>query len=374
MPPPGSPVRAAKLVRSSVDNRRLTARPPVLALLVLAALVVAPTAALAAVDPGARIALVEWKAEPPQTRLVTVAPDGSGRRTLPLAGVQPVPFVGPVWSPDGSALVFAGYGVNGAGETRDNGRSRLYVVGPEGGVPWPLPGTEGGSRPVLSPDGLTVAFERGKLIHRYDPDHPLAFGLYASTTTWVVSLAGGSARRLTPWRNGLVNEPAAFSPDGSTLLLERDRAGRDTEIVARPVAGGPLRVIARNAEQPAYSPDGTRIAMVSYRDRLSFRTADGPAPVGELYVTLADGSQPRRLTRTSRAQESQPSWDSSGSRIAFLRVPGPGGLGFGSVLLQADPEGACVRRVTGANGRNASALYGPAWQPGPGREVTVLSC
>lgn len=309
------------------------------------------------------------------TRLVTVAPDGSGRRTLPLAGVQPVPFAGPVWSADGSSLVFAGYQVDAEGSQTGNGRPALFVVGAEGGVPQPLPGTEEGSRPVLSPDGRTVAFKRTRLVHRSDRDHPLSFGLYASTTAWVLSLEGGPPRRLTRWRNGLVNEPAAFSPDGSTLLLERDRGpGRYTEIVARPLAGGPLRVIARNAEQPAYSPDGTRIAMISYRDRLRIETADGPAAVGELYVTRADGSEPRRLTQTPHAQESQPSWDPSGSRITFLRVPGPGGLGFGSVLFQTDPANACLRRVTGSTGRSAPALYGPSWQPGPGREAGPLSC
>jgi dipeptidyl aminopeptidase/acylaminoacyl peptidase len=347
----------------------------------LPALLLSLSAALACAAPawaatdGPRIALVEWRAEPPMTRLVTVAPDGSGRRTLPLAGVQPVPFAGPAWSPDGTSLVFAGYRVDAGGDSSESGRPWLFIVGAEGGVPQPLPGTAGGSHPVLSPDGATVAFRRGKLVQRYDPDHPLRFGFYFSVTAWVVSLDGGPPRRLTPWRNGLVNEPAAFSPDGSVLLIERDRGpAAEAEIVARPLAGGPLRVIARRAVEPAFSPDGTRIAMVSFRDRLSFETGDGPVSMGELYVTRADGSEPHRLTRSPRAQESQPSWDPSGSRISFLRVPGPGGLGFGSVLFQTDPDGACLRRVTGGSGRSAPALYGPAWQPGLGREAGPISC
>jgi len=351
----------------------VTARRLFTPLALFSAALVFVTTSAAGAD-GPRIALVEWRAEPPMTRLLTVAPDGSGRRALPLQGVQPVPFAGPVWLPDGSALLFAGYLVDEGGEALDNGRPALFVVGSEGGVPQLLAGTEGGSHPVLSPDGRSVAFQRSKLVHRYDPAHPLKFGLYASVTTWVVPLGSGLPRRLTPWRNGLVNAPAAISPDGSTLLLERDRPHQPAEIVARSLLDGSSRVIARNAEQPAYSPDGTRIAMIGYRDRLSVETADGPAPVGELYVTRADGSQPRRLTRTPRAQESQPSWDPSGSRISFLRVPGPGGLGFGTVLFQASPDGACLRRVTGSTGPRASALYGPVWQPGPGREVGPLSC
>lgn len=333
--------------------------------------------ASAEVSPGPRLAFVEWLSEPPMTRLATIAADGSRRSTLPLGGVQPVPFEGPAWSGDGSTLVFAGYPVDAKGELREKEASpRLFVVGAEGGTPLELPGTVGGSRPVLSPDGRTVAFLRSKLNFRFNPKDPGAFGYYSSATTWTVGLDGGRPRRLTPWRNGLSNIPAAFSPDGSTLLLERDREpGWNSEIVARPLAGGPLRVVARRAEQPAYSPDGTQIALIDYRDGLTVETGDGPAAIGELYlVWAADGSGPRRLTRTRTAQESQPSWSPSGERLAFLRIPGPGGLGFGSTLMQANADGSCARRITGGSGRTAPALYGPAWQPGARREAGPLSC
>ena len=169
--------------------------------------------------------------------------------------------------------------------------------------------------------------------------------------------------------------PAAFSPDGSTLLLERDAARvQDAEVVARPLGRRTAAGDRPQAEQPSFSPDGTRIALISYRDGLRVQTGDGPVPIGELYVVDADGAQPRRLTRTKTAQESQPSWSPSGERVAFLRAPGSGGLGFGTTLMQANADGSCARRVTGGTGRLAPALYGPAWQPGSGREAGPLSC
>jgi dipeptidyl aminopeptidase/acylaminoacyl peptidase len=346
---------------------------PVLLVLLAAALALASPSFAA---DGPRIAFVEWLAEPPMTRLTSVGVDGSARTTLALDGVQPVPFEGPVWSPDGSALVFSGYPVAPDGGLREGARFRIFVIDAAGGEPREVPGSLGGSHPVLSPDGRTVAFQRSKFAHRFDPANPLDFGSYFSVTTWTVSLEGGRPRQLTPWRNQLVNAPAAFSPDGSTLLLERDRApgGRQPEVVARNLSGGPLRVIARGAEDPSYSPDGSSIALISYRDGLRLETGDGPAPVGEVYVVRADGSQPRRLTKTPRAQESQPSWSPSGGRIAFVRTPGPGGFGFGSTLFQVNADGACQRRVAGSSSRSAPALYGPAWQPGPGREAGPLSC
>jgi len=332
------------------------------------------TPALAAPE-GPRLAYVEWKPEPPMTRLVTLAPDGTGRRVLPLAGVQPVQFEGPVWSADGGTLFFAGYRVDSEGTPRENGRPRIFAVGAEGGEPRAVSGTAGGSHPVLSPDGSSLAFKRTEFRHRFDPGNPADFGAYFSVTTWIVSTQGGPPRQLTPWRDGLVNEPAAFSPDGATLLLERDRGPSwSPEIVSRSLTGGSLQILFRGAEDPAYSPDGTRIALVSYRDGLEVATAEGPEPVAELYVANSDGSQPRRLTRTPRAQESQPGWGPGGLRLAFLRVPGPGGLGFGSLLLQANSDGTCPRRVTGATGRRAAAFYGPAWQPGLGREPGWLNC
>lgn len=349
-------------------------------LLVLAAglgatLALAAPSASAIVPPGPRIAFVEWLAEPPMTRLGTVGADGSARRTLPVGGVQPVPFDGPVWTPDGSTLVYAGYPVGPGGEPREDVAFRIYSVGAEGGTPREVPGTRGGSHPVLSPDGGVIAFERSKLNFHFNPEDPLAFGYYSSATTWIVPIGGGSPRRLTPWKNGLTTSPAAFSPDGSTLLLERDREpGWAPEVVARSLLGGALRVISRRAEDPAFSPDGTRIAMIDYRDGFSVETGDRPAAVGELYVIQADGSQRRRLTFTKTDQESQPSWSPSGERIAFLRVPGPGGLGFGSTMFQANADGGCARRVTGGSGRQAPALYGPVWQPGIGREAGPIRC
>lgn len=350
------------------------ARALTFAALLAASLALAASAS-AAVGPGPRLAFTEWLAEPPMTRLATVAADGSSRRVIPLVGVRPVPFAGPAWSADGSSLVFAGYRVDANGELRGDGRTRLFTVGAEGGAPREIPGTAGGARPVLSADGSLLAFQRAKLNFRFNPRDPVAFGYYSSATAWIVPLQGGRPRRLTPWRNGLANTPAAFSPDGATLLLERDREpGWSSEVLARPLAGGPLRLIARRAEQPAYSPDGTRIALIDYRDNRQVATGDGPAVVGELYVVRADGSQPRRLTQTRTAQESQPSWSPNGERVAFLRVPGPGGLGFGSTLLQANADGSCARRVTGGRGRAAPAFYGPVWQPGVGRETAPLVC
>lgn len=333
-----------------------------------------PAAVAASVSPGARLAYVEWQPAPPMTRLVTVAAGGGERRLVPLEGVRPVPYAGPAWSADGTTLYFAGYRVDARGEARDGARTWLYSVGSEGGIPRRLAGTAAAGSPVLSPDGTTLAFERLRVSYRYDPRRPLASGVSIRSSAWSVPVAGGLPRQLTSWRRGLTVRPAAYSPDGSTLLLERDRGPAWSPEVVALERGRALRVVLSEAEQPSYSPDGAWIVLVSYRDGQVGRGPSGLEPVGELYVVDSDGSRARRLTRTPRQQESQPAWGPGGTRIAYLRARGPAGLGRGTELRTVAPDGSCGSRLAGARGQRSPLLYGPAWQPGLGREPGPISC
>jgi Tol biopolymer transport system component len=338
----------------------------------------AAAATTAGTTAGPRLSFVEWRLQRPMVlRLATVTPDGAERQVLTDRSIQPVPFAGASWSPDGATLAFAGYPPGSGSEGGSKAEPRIYLIGLDGGPPREVPGTVGASGPVFAPDGASIAFTRSKLIQKLDPKRPWLSRSYFSATAWTVAVAGGGVpRRLTRWRNGLLNEPASFSPDGKLLLLDRTRTPFvPAEVIGLDLSAGTTRVVARNAEEPTFSPDGTRIALVSYRDHLRVQTADGPVPVGELYVVRASGSNARRLTRTPQVQESDPSWDPSGDRLAF--VSGGSGLGSGSSVVQVNADGSCGRRVLGPHGRPAfdsPALYGPSWQPGPGREAGPIPC
>jgi Tol biopolymer transport system component len=95
--------------------------------------------------------------------------------------------------------------------------------------------------------------------------------------------------------------------------------------------------------EPAWSPDGTRIAFVSSRDG-----------VAHVYVMKADGTGTRRLTDSTRDDE-HPSWSPDGRWIAFgregalFRVPAGGGAatrlgrGFGAAANPAySPDGKLI--------------------------------
>ena len=95
--------------------------------------------------------------------------------------------------------------------------------------------------------------------------------------------------------------------------------------------------------EPAYSPDGTKIAFSSGRDGVS-----------HIFVMNADGSGTTRITGSQR-NDNHPSWSADGKRIVFSRegalfvVPATGGTarrvghGYGSAMDPAySPNGKLI--------------------------------
>lgn len=354
-----------------------------LVLLVLLIALALPASAFGEAPPGPRLAtveLIETKTSersenetPPLMSLATVDPS-TGRQLRFLLGklgeangVVPSPFSGPTWSSDGSLIAFLG---NAGGE---EGKGRIYVVNADGSGVRELPGTVSGANPVFSPDGRTLAFTRSRF--------RLGRNLNFSTTTWIVDLQTGESRRLTRWRNGLENIPGSFTPDGSSLLLKKyDSNLRGPRVVLLNLGSGESREILRDATEPVFSPDGSRIAFTGYlHPDLVEAEEEEDYLAKELYVARADGSHVRRLSRTDDIIESSPSWDPSGQRIAYVQVRADTsfvpelGLLFptGNALMQMNADGSCRKKVLS---QRRVAFYGAVWQPGFGREAGPISC
>ena len=92
--------------------------------------------------------------------------------------------------------------------------------------------------------------------------------------------------------------------------------------------------------EPAWSPDGGRIAFASGR-------TGGLA----IYVMLADGTGTRRLT-AGKQDDMHPAWSPDGKRIAFVR-------NFDGKVEVMNADGTGVHRLTDAEGAETD----PAWSP-----------
>jgi Tol biopolymer transport system component len=355
---------------------RVIRRSGVLVGLIVVASMLAAGVASAVAPEGPRLAFVRFSERPVKLELMTS--DSSGLRRQTIAGgprrVRPLPVLldAPAWSPDGSQIAFAGWPrrVSLEGDLP----TRIYVVGADGSGLRAVPGTGGGYGPVFSPDGHTLAFSRNRERTRETrggAERPV----FRSTTTWLVDLNGGGERRLTEWRNRLAISPSSFSPDGAVLALSRSGGQRFPELLAMRLDGSGSVVLARDASDGVYSPDGSEIAFLRLRERRQ----GGGAPetrtetTTDLYAMRADGSEPRPLTRTPGKIELWPSWDPSGQRLAFVQLRGGllGLLGFGDSLAQINADGSCRRTVFASR---QLAFYGPAWQPGSGRDAGPIAC
>ena len=153
---------------------------------------------------------------------------------------------------------------------------------------------EGG--PSWSPDGTRIAFQSN-----LDGDHEI----------WVMDADGQNRTQLHLQYGGRRIAQLVARRDQDRLLLrsrrpQRGRRGdlRDGRGRAEP---DPATTNTAIDVDPAWSPDGTKLAFSTERDG-GF----------EIYVMNADGQNPVRLTNNSLSDFS-PSWSPDGTRVAMDR-------------------------------------------------------
>jgi Tol biopolymer transport system component len=222
------------------------------------------------------------------------------------------------------------------------------------------------------------------------------FSIYSMRTD------GTDRRRLSDAR---VDAGASWAPDGKHLVFRRQRAPFDLMVMQADGLDEHRVAKTRMREtQPAWSPDGTRIAFVrqlpkatrsdvcifDFRDRhvrcvtrsnaaftsvakptwspdmkrIAFAASSQGRSKG-IYVINIDRTGLRRLTR-GRALDSSPAWSSDGVHIAFssARAPSLIPLNLGEELYVMNADGSHRTRLT----RNGTFDGFPAWAP-DGRRI-----
>lgn len=276
--------------------------------------------------------------------IITMGPGGESPQTV----IKEAGWSRPSWSADGTLLAFGAYG-----------EWRGEVVGAaeaDGlGIRFFRRASLAGDHPVMAPDGRTIAYSYKGAI-------------------WLLDVTSGAVRRAAPWRLQTTEfEPSSFSPDGSKLAGTVGWLG--SSAVAVDLRTGRVSLLAREASEPVYSPDGSEVAFIRWKNWRASAVDDGSPPIDELRVTRV-GTFPRsRLLRRSRKLLAWPSWDPSGKRLAYTRTRvienGYTDPKKGDALMAINADGTCLKRVYSDP---ETTLYGSVWQPGPGREAGPISC
>src|SRR5919108_1188606 len=274
------------------------------------------------------------KARRPLTRRAPRRTDASGSQQ-------------PTWSPSGAHIAYVSSGVRRRVSDSDH---EIYRMRADGKKKRRLTFNEVPDfEPSWSPDGKTIAFVR--VLGGAGPPTAAIYAMNADGTKQR-EIATGSPGSV------FLGDPA-WSPNGKAIAYTRfsfvDEIG-EAAVYLMDASGSNPRKLADDAADPSWSPDGRRIAFVTGRDangRCLFHDCQGYAP--EIYVMRADGSRPRRVTR-SRKTDVSPAWSPGGRRIAFARIATENS---DYEIYSIRPDGSGLRRLT----RNNVWDYQPAWRP-----------
>jgi TolB protein len=143
----------------------------------------------------------------------------------------------------------------------------------------------------------------------------------------------------------------AWSPDGSRIASRSHRDGNE-EVYVMNADGSGQRNLSNSPGtdySPDWSPDGTRIAFASDRSGSQ-----------DIWIVDADGANPIQIT-DQRGIDEYPSWSPDGARIAFMCTGGrrlPGGTGDFEICI-VDGDGANLAQLTD----EAEQSKMPSWSP-----------
>jgi Tol biopolymer transport system component len=218
----------------------------------------------------------------------------------------------PAFSPDGLRIAFISFDMNNLQHT-------LYIADIDGSrLQRIISGPAFMSEPAWSPDGSKIAFARGHDNTRED----WAMKLSCRPEIYVVDVFTHKFTSLTQGEGG--TDPA-WSPDGTRIAFNSFREGNN-EIYTMSSEGGDVQRLTDTpwAEaEPAWSPDGKQIAYAAHL----FQTDVGCGfiPMGRppntetepsyIYVMDCDGTKQTRLEITGGGNE--PTWSPDGASLAF---------------------------------------------------------
>jgi TolB protein len=262
----------------------------------------------------------------------------SDDRRLVYHAAEPESAQNPSFSPDGGRVLFtvfdSGYNDGPAGlytvPVGGGGRTRLFYRADHDSVN--LPGTS------WNPSVGLVAF---------------ASDIEGNDDIWTIGQDGKGLKRVTRHEDKAYFVEPSFSPDGQSIVFERDtgnteetqhgsiwKVGADGTGLTR-LTDGP------DDRQPNWSPTG---------DRILFQRKEAGGDDWNIYTMSPDGTDMRRVT-TSKASDTDASWSPDGKWIVYSSDHG--GLQVPNIFIVSAEGGEPVRVTRDKKNENGA----PSWSP-----------
>jgi TolB protein len=246
--------------------------------------------------------------------ILVVNPDGTGLRNLTPDGVFESD---PIWSPEGQKILFSKGGDLYVMDAAGGGRVRLAEGETDQGI----------SEYRWSPDGRMIAYVDTR-----------AEGEDFFNDLWVMQADGAGKIKVAEQAFNF-----SWSRDGRIVYTSVADFGDVHLRIINADGSGDVRLTNRAAFQPAWSPDGTRIAFVTLGEQ-------------DIFLINPDGTGEVNLTQ-GFSEDDGPTWSPDGSRIAFST---------GSLGQDQESEVALMNR----DGSNRMILtdgpgfdFEPVWSP-----------
>jgi Tol biopolymer transport system component len=286
---------------------------------------------------------------------------------LLVVGLAPAPALATHPGPNGRIVFY---------RADDNGFAQVWTANPDLSAPLQLThGNLNSGWATWAPDGSRIAFDSD----RSDPDPTDEVFV---NDVFTMRADGTDVHKVTD-SHGFSGDPA-FSPDGTRIAFDANRgatsgapgwpaANPDLAIfTVRPDGSGLQRVTTPPAgssdTEPRFSPDGQHIVFTRFQGGHFLESGRVVGDTSALFVVRADGTGLRRITGWGM-KAGQADWSPDGSRIVFEVACCR--LGAGGIYTVNSTGGALTavvngHGVTGIGNDQALQIdgyYDPVWSP-----------